>query len=78
MYQVYLIELSNDTIYTGSTPNLERRIREHQSGKCEYTKNLRPVKLVWCGVFKNRLLASRFEKYLKSGSGQEFRKRHLL
>ncbi|PIR08169.1 hypothetical protein COV53_04355 [Candidatus Gottesmanbacteria bacterium CG11_big_fil_rev_8_21_14_0_20_37_11] len=32
MYFVYLLKLSNNSIYTGSTPNIKIRIREHQRG----------------------------------------------
>lgn len=77
MYYVYLLLLSNKFIYTGSTPHLKRRVREHINGLCESTKNYRPIKLIWFSVFTNRLKARRFENYLKSGSGQVFRNKHL-
>ena len=73
MYYVYLLKLKNGNIYTGSTPDLKRRLREHEIGKSLATKNFRPVKLIWYGVFPARLLARRFENYLKIGSGQAFR-----
>ena len=78
MYYVYLLKLKNKQIYTESTPDINKRIKEHTAGKCKSTKNFRPVKLVWCCGFPNRLLARRFEKYLKSGSGQAFRNKRLL
>ncbi|NQU77133.1 GIY-YIG nuclease family protein [Candidatus Falkowbacteria bacterium] len=78
MYYVYLLKLSNQKIYTGSTPSLKRRLEEHRIGKCEATKNLRPVKLIWYCVFPNRLSARRFENYLKTGSGQAFRNKRLI
>ncbi len=78
MYSVYLLCLSNDTIYTGSTPGLERRIKEHVNGECLSTRNFRPLKLVWSCDFEDEVKALRFEKYLKSGSGQAFRNKHLI
>lgn len=78
MYYTYLLKLSNSKIYTGSTPDLKRRITEHDTGKCEATKNFRPLKLIWYCAFENRLQARRFESYLKTGSGQAFRNRHLV
>ena len=78
MYFVYLLKLINGKIYTGSTPDIKRRIKEHQLGKCEATKNFRPVKLVWCCIFPTRLRARRFENYLKTGSGQAFRNKRLI
>jgi len=78
MYFVYLLKLKNGKIYTGSTPDLKRRVFEHDGGKCEATKNFRPVKLIWFCGFPNRLSARRFENYLKTGSGQGFRNKRLL
>ena len=78
MYYVYLLRLLDDSIYTGSTPDLEERLREHNDGKCKSTRNFRPVELVWFCAFKDRLKARRFENYLKSGSGQAFRNRRLV
>ena len=78
MYYVYLLKLSNKKIYTGSTPDLKRRISEHETGKSISTKDFRPVKLLWYCSFKNRLQARRFENYLKTGSGQAFRNKRLV
>lgn len=77
MYYVYLLYLKNKSIYTGSTPNLKKRVKQHKLGLAESTKNLRPVKLVWYCVFPTRLQARRFEAYLKTGSGQAFRNKRL-
>lgn len=68
MYYVYLFKFAKGKIYTGSTPDLQRRINEHKKGKSLATGNLRPVILVWYCAFQNRLLARRFENYLKTGS----------
>ena len=78
MYHVYLLLLSNGKIYTGSTPDLTARLDEHDKGLCLSTKNLRPVKLLWSCDFPDRLTARRFENYLKTGSGQAFRNKHLI
>ncbi len=78
MYYVYLLKLKGNKIYTGSTPEIKKRFKEHSNGKCKSTKNFRPLKLIWFGAFKNRLTARRFENYLKSGSGQAFRNKRLI
>lgn len=78
MYYVYLLKLRNNHIYTGSTPDLDTRIKEHKTGQCESTKNIRPIKLVWYCAFRERLAARKFENYLKKGSGQAFRNKHLI
>ncbi len=78
MYFVYLLKLSNKSIYTGSTPDLDNRVKEHECGVCLSTKDHRPLKLIWYCVFPSRLQALRFERYLKTGSGQAFRNGHLI
>jgi len=78
MYYVYLLKLNNDEIYTGSTPKLDGRLEEHNTGKYESTKKLRPVRRVWYCAFPDRLSARRFENYLKTGSGQAFRNKRLV
>ncbi len=78
MYYVYLLKLKGNSIYTGSTPILKDRLKRHQNGLVESTKNLRPIKLVWYCEFNGRLEALRFERYLKTGSGQAFRNKRLI
>lgn len=78
MYYVYLLKLKDGSIYTGSTPALEDRVKEHEKGLAESTKNLRPVNLVWYCGFTDRIKALRFERYLKTGSGQAFRGKRLV
>lgn len=45
-WYVYIIECKDSKLYTGITNNLERRIKEHNSGNgCRFTKYRTPVKL---------------------------------
>jgi putative endonuclease len=48
-HYVYIVECSDKTLYTGWTNNVEKRIREHNSGRngARYTRGRRPVKLVY-------------------------------
>ncbi|MBI2113280.1 MAG: GIY-YIG nuclease family protein [Candidatus Wildermuthbacteria bacterium] len=78
MYYVYLLKLKDSSIYTGSTPDLKRRLTQHNNGHAESTRNFRPLRLVWFCGFPNRLEARRFETYLKTGSGQAFRNKRFL
>ncbi|MFC1674530.1 GIY-YIG nuclease family protein [Candidatus Omnitrophota bacterium] len=53
-YWVYMVECRNGTYYTGYTNNLEKRIEKHNQGKgAKYTRDRRPVKLVWCKEYMN-------------------------
>jgi predicted GIY-YIG superfamily endonuclease len=78
MYYVYILKLSNNTYYSGSTPDINIRIKEHKLGYCKSTKDLRPVKLIWACKFDKKIRALKFEKYLKTGSGQAFRNKRLV
>ncbi|PIZ41212.1 hypothetical protein COY35_00850 [candidate division WWE3 bacterium CG_4_10_14_0_2_um_filter_47_8] len=55
MYYVYLLKLKDKSIYTGSTPDLKKRLKQHQKGFVESTKNLCPLKLVWYCAFRNQI-----------------------
>jgi predicted GIY-YIG superfamily endonuclease len=64
--------------YSGVTNNVARRLAEHNCGGSAYTAALRPWKLVTSLEFTNPASAIAFEKYLKSGSGRAFAKRHFI
>ena len=76
-WYVYILECNNGKPYTGCTSNLKERLKRHQNGDVAFTKNRRPVQLKCCMAFPDRVKAFQFEKYLKSGSGRSFAKRHL-
>ena len=63
--------------YTGMTSDLEKRLRWHNAGQNVDTAGDRPWSLVVSFHFRTESVARRFEKYLKSGSGREFTKRHF-
>ena len=45
---VYIVECRDGTYYTGYTPDLEKRLKAHNTGKgAKYTRSRRPVKLIW-------------------------------
>lgn len=78
MYYVYLLKLKDNSYYTGSTNNLKERIKKHNKGDVLATKGKRPIEpIFYCG-FKTKEKAHAFERYLKTGSGQSFRNRHLI
>jgi putative endonuclease len=63
--------------YVGLTSDVEARLAEHNSGKSPHTRKFRPWSLRATFVFKRGERAAEFERYLKSGSGRTFLKRHL-
>lgn len=77
-YYVYVLELSNGDYYVGRSDNLKRRILEHTNGQERTTKKFLPIKLITYLGFDTKTKAVHFEKYLKTGSGIAFRKRHFV
>jgi len=53
-------------------------MERYKKGNVPATKDRLPVKLVSYFAFSDKYLAFNFEKYLKSGSGRAFLKRHLI
>ena len=77
MYYVYILKCRDDNLYTGCTSNLKERIERHKNGHVPATKERRPVELVNYFATKDKYKAFEFEKYLKSGSGRAFIKKHF-
>jgi predicted GIY-YIG superfamily endonuclease len=76
---VYIIRSESDPSrhYTGITNDVKGRLEWHNSGPSGYTVHNRPWSLVVSIEFPTENAARRFEKYLKSGSGRAFTKRHF-
>ena len=78
MWHVYILRCSDETNYTGCTNDLDDRLKRHNNGNIHYTKSRLPIELVVYTTFTDKYKAFEFEKYLKSGSGRAFSKRHFL
>jgi putative endonuclease len=63
--------------YVGLTSDVLRRLATHNSGGSKHTQLLRPWELVVSLEFSSEASAVAFERYLKSGSGRAFAKRHF-
>ena len=77
---VYIIHSNIDSsrFYVGITNNVDARLDWHNHGPSGHTVQDRPWSLVVSMEFATQQAAVRFEKYLKSGSGRAFAKRHFL
>jgi putative endonuclease len=78
-YYVYILtsETNKKAHYSGITRNLNARLTEHNRGKCPYTAKHKPWKIETAIAFRSEVKARRFERYLKTGSGREFSRRHF-
>lgn len=65
-YYLYILECIDQTLYTGITTDLNRRITEHNNNLgAKYTKGRGPVKLIYSQEFKNRSEATKEETRIK-------------
>ena len=80
MLYVYILRSENfpDQTYVGSTSDLRKRLADHNAGKSIHTNKFKPWNLLAYIALPEKHLAEQFERYLKSGSGRAFAKRHLL
>ncbi len=77
MHYIYSLKCK-DGFYIGCTNDLKDRISRHQKGQVDATKDRLPIELDFYVALNNQYKAFNFEKYLKSGSGRAFIKKHFI
>lgn len=69
-WHVYILRCSDDSLYTGITTDIERRIKEHNGEPAnlgaKYTRSRQPVELVYQEKTDSRGVASKREIEIKS------------
>ncbi|MFC4075565.1 GIY-YIG nuclease family protein [Salinithrix halophila] len=71
-YVVYILECRDQTLYTGVTTDLERRLRQHRAGiGAKYTRGRSPLKLRLVEAGKTRSEALRLEREIKEMTRQQ-------
>lgn len=66
MHYVYIVKCSDNTLYTGYTTSIERRVKTHNSGKgAKYTRGRLPVTLCYFEEYDNKIDAMRREYRIK-------------
>lgn len=66
MNYTYILRCKDNTLYTGWTNNLEKRIEAHNAGKgAKYTKARLPVELVYFEQFETKEEAMKREFAIK-------------
>ena len=74
MYYIYILSCQDGSLYTGITPDLKRRMRQHWGlcrGGAKYTRSHPPQAL--CGLWEtdDHTAAAQFEIYCKQLSRQK-------
>ncbi|MEI7884299.1 MAG: GIY-YIG nuclease family protein [Clostridia bacterium] len=71
-YYVYILLCKNNSLYTGYTNNLKKRIAAHFEGKgCKYTKSFKPERLVASFKLENKNEALSLEAKIKNLSRKD-------
>jgi len=80
IYYVYIMRSIDHMgiTHVGYTADLERRMDQHNDGRCFETSQNRPWELIWMARFQDRTKAINFEKFLKTPSGIEFYRTRLI
>lgn len=66
-WHIYIILCSDDTLYTGITTDLQRRIAQHASGRgAKYFRGRQPLRIVYQESGHSRSSASRRELEIKA------------
>ena len=78
-HYVYILvsETNPDHHYTGSTEDLDERVRAHNAGQVPHTSKYRPWRIETAIAFHSRTKAAEFERYLKGHSGRAFATKHF-
>jgi len=79
MLYVYILQSLSDPnrYYEGITADVNSRFKEHDSGEVFHTSKFKPWKIKNYFAFEDHAKAYAFERYLKSGSGRAFAKKHF-
>ncbi len=65
-FYVYIVQCRDGTYYTGYTPDIKKRVELHNKGKgAKYTRDRRPIELVWYKKYRYFRKAFLEEKRIK-------------
>lgn len=67
-WTVYILRCADDSLYTGITTDIGRRLQQHNQDNrsgARYTRARRPVELAWFEAAADRSSASRREQAIK-------------
>lgn len=72
MHYVYVLECADDSLYTGYTTDVDRRVAEHNDGTgAKYTRPRRPVELVYVERYESKSTAMSREYEVKQFSRRQ-------
>ena len=79
MWYVYILRSipHPEQRYIGLSNDAHARLKKHNEGGSRHTTKFRPWEMETVVGFSSKEKATKFERYLKTGSGYSFAKRHF-
>ena len=78
-WYIYILICKDNTLYTGITNNLEKRLITHNLGKgAKYTRNRLPVKIYKSFIVTNKSIALKLEYKIKKLTKQQKLKVNII
>jgi len=73
IFYFYIVRCADNSLYSGITTNLKRRVEEHNSDKlgARYTRSKQPVQLIYNETFSSKSLALKREWEVKKMTKKE-------
>ena len=73
IFYFYIVRCADDSLYSGITTDLKRRVEEHNSDKlgARYTRSKQPVQLIYNETFSSKSLALKREWEVKKMTKKE-------
>lgn len=79
MYFTYILKsLKDGKYYYGSTEDIEKRLKHHNSRKVKSTKNRKPFTIQYFDIFDSRKEAELRERYFKTIDGYNWLKQNRI
>ena len=79
MYYAYVIKSEvADFLYKGHCEDLNKRLKEHNSGYTESIKKFIPFRVAYFEIFSTRNDAIQREKYFKTAAGRRYLKSKMV
>lgn len=71
-HYMYVLKCNDDTLYTGYTNDIEKRMRTHNSGKgAKYTRSRLPIQCIYFEQFETKSQAMSAEYFFKKKTRQQ-------